>query len=127
AQSFRFPSRQRLVNRLDSPKILRNGRQRFAFLSVQVVANANFDFIQRVEDVEFRQRHRSEAVDLRRVARGKSIEPAATTWSSGGGAILATAFTDQLSEFTFAFEHLCGERTFANASRVRSNDSQHAI
>ena len=80
----RFPTRQGFVNGLDAAKILRHSGKGIALLSVKVVTNANLNFIERIEHVEFGQRNGSEAVNLSRVARRERVEPSAPPRTSCG-------------------------------------------
>src|SRR5262245_49873123 len=121
-----FPSRQSRIHRFHTTQILRDRRQRFTNLAVQFVAGADLDLIQRIEDVELRQRNRSEAIDLCCITSGECIEPTATTWSTSRSAILATSLADQLAQFRFAFEHLCWKGTLTHASCVSAHNPKHA-
>src|SRR3954452_9248394 len=113
----RLPSLHHAVLRL--VVVVRDGEggERLPALAADVVAGADGDLVEIIEDVELRQRDLVEAVEHRRGAHDREVEPAGAARPAGDGAELVATPAEMLA-VRVAFE-LRRERAAADARRVR--------
>ena len=103
-------------------------------LAVAFVGHAHLDGVEGGKHIELGQRHISEAVDLRGVARDDRVEPAAAALAASGHAVFVAHGAQKLASFCL-FAHaavlgealLGGERAAADARYVRLLDTEHAV
>src|SRR5205814_4749840 len=92
--------------------------------SADVVAGADGDLVELVEDVELRQGEGVEAVEHRRGPHDREVEPAGTAGAAGDGAELVAAAAEVLAGRVVELRR---ERAAADARRVRLGHAQHAV
>ncbi len=88
--------------------------------AVDLVAGADLNFREFVEDVELGDDEPLGGVDLVGVAEERHVEPAAATLAAGDGAELHAATANVLADFAGDFG---GERTFADAGDISLGDA----
>lgn len=88
--SLTLPPLQRDVFDLDLVQDFEVGGKIGNFNALVEIFNADFDFGEVVEDIEFCEVEGGVSVNLGRVAKLHEIEPSTTTFTTGGGTILAT-------------------------------------
>ncbi len=118
------PTRHGLVNRLCCGELSLVGRHVVATLAIHVVSHAQRNLLQTGEHVELGEHDVGQTVDLGRVTIHHRVEPAATTRTAGGHAILVALGAQPIA---FLAEQLGRERTFAHTGHIRLGDADHAV
>src|SRR5690606_29865441 len=94
-----LPAFERNVNRLDPGLRCLARRQVIDFLAVQLVADADLQFFETVEDIELGQRYAGDSVRRDGLAHKSSVEPSAATLAARDGAELTPLLAQQLADF----------------------------
>src|SRR5215213_4377638 len=90
------PTRERLVDRPHPRQPVRtrgNGAEEF---TIDLIADANLDRLENVEDVEEGECDVGDTVQTRHIARRDRVEPPRSAWPSGRRAVLVPTVANQL-------------------------------
>lgn len=117
-----FPAFQCDVGRLDPRLRALACRKVIDFLSVKLVADADFQLVETIENIELGQRDAGNTIGGDRLAHQRGIEPATTTLATGNSAELMTFFAEELADFVMQFGR---ERAFADAGGVSLGDAEN--
>lgn len=93
-------------------------------LAVPKVVRADLDLLELVEDVEARDGHTGEAVDAGGHPNDDEVEPSASSWPAGGGAVLVTDLADAFAHFVV---ELGWEGTVADTGGVGFDDADDFV
>ena len=99
-------------------------RQMVDLAPVELVADADLDLLEAVENVELGERDAVDAARLDRLAHKNRIEPAAAALASGDDAELAALLADAGADLVMK---LGREGAFAHACRISLSDAEHII
>ena len=124
AARVRIPAGQRLIDGFDFAQNLQAGGELVQQLAVVTVARADFDFRERVQNVQPRQRDAVQAVDLRGVFDDAHVQPARAARTARRRAV----FVGDFAQFHAVFVQLLRrERPFADARRVGFHDADDLV
>ena len=101
-----------------------SGGQVVKRLAIQMIADADLEFLHAVQHIQLGQRNAGDAVNLDGLAHQHGIKPATTPRPAGGGAELVAAFAQFLAHTVLQFG---GKRPGANARGVGLGDAQYII
>ena len=93
-------------------------------LAIQLVGDANFQFLKAVQHVQLGQRYAVHAGGGAGLAYQHSVKPAATAFAPGVGAKFMAAFAQPLAIFIVQFRR---ERAFTDPRGVGFDDAEHEI
>src|SRR5580704_19279837 len=98
------------------------GRQIIDLAAVEPIADADFDLVEAVEDVELGQRQTVDAARPHRLPHQHGIEPTAASRPAGHDAEFLAAFTQHSADLVLLFR---GERTLADPRRIGLAYAEH--
>ena len=113
------PALERGVARLDRLKPVHVGGNFIGHLPVDLVADADGNFFELVENIQLGDHQPLRAVDLVGVAQHRNVEPAAAPRTAGYRAVLVAALAQQIAG---GIVNLGGERPAADARDVGLGD-----
>ena len=116
-----LPTGQGSIDRFDFH--IGGGGHPVSEFAVDTVGGADLDFIEFVKDVGLGERDVGDAVDHQCVLECDKVKPSATSWSSGGCAILIAFLAEKFSRFV---EEFCREGSAAHAGAVCLHDTEDA-
>src|SRR5262249_20505948 len=117
-----LPAIERFVNGLHRRLITHARRQIVDHFAAELVAGADFDFVETVKHIELGQSDAIDAGHRHRLAHQHRIEPAATARAASIGADLAADFAKLLADLVIEFG---GKWAGADAGGVRLHQAQH--
>src|SRR5277367_89782 len=109
------PAGDGFIDRLDLCLSVFAGRQVIDLAAVEPIADADFDLVETVEDVELGQRQTVDAARPHRLPYQHGIEPTAASRPAGHDAELLAAFAQHPADLVLL---LRGERTLADSRRI---------
>ena len=93
-----LPAVNGLIDRLDPRLRLLAGRQIVDFAAVQLIADADLDLVEAVENVELGERDAVDAAGAHGLAHQHGVEPAAAARAAGDGAEFVAALAERLAD-----------------------------
>src|SRR5690625_7637093 len=120
ASCFTFPALQLLVDRFDTIQLLGQRRVDGDLLTVEFIFGTDFDRIEVIQDVQFREGDLIETIQAYGIAEGNQIEPAASAWPAGGRTKLKPILAERLS---IVVMELCREAAITDTCTVGLGDA----